>query len=438
MLKESGLILSLLQGLFEYLLLFPLFLMLGVYIVPNKLMWIWLGMIPCLFFMGLLYRKIFLNQSWWKYVTYSLMLGIFTSFPYEKNILFLILVAILHVIIIYRGIMYIGSSWEELLPTSFYWVGGLSIYFVGYILFQYLENLHPYQDILTVLGLFMIILILFISNNYHLRYSTLSKEKKPFISRNIKNQNRVFLVITVVIIFLVANGKMVKDGLWSLIRSIVQWLFSSESSSPKIIEEPPPLTNQPPPFLMEDDKGPSVLAQVLEMVMTFITYILAGIGIIIIVLLLIKKTRDILLNAARKLYNFLKQLGNQFSEDEEAVQYIDEKENIFDWQDWKEERQKRVKSIVKNIFKRKPSWDSLSNSEKVRFIYKHFLTHNIPEDYDSSLTPREVIERINDSISAGDEVLLVKLRNAYEQVRYGDKKVDNMIIQDIYSLIQEK
>jgi len=427
------------QGLFEYILLFPIFLMIGVYIIPEELLWIWLAMIPCLFLLGLLFRSIFYQQAWWVYALYSLLIGISSSLLFEKNMLFVIIVAMIHPIIVYRGIMYVGRSREELIQVSFLWVGGPIIYFVSFFFFHFIEMLNQYKQLLTIFGIVMLVITMFLSNSDHLKSSTLSKDKKPFISRNIKNQNRVFLIITLGLIFLIANGRMIRDGFWNMIRSIIQWLVNLGSSTEgeEIIGEEPPPADFAPPF-PEEDKGPSIIAEFLELVMTYVMYVFLGFAAIILILLLIKKTREIIINAAKKLIAFLKQLGNQFNKEVEDVQYVDEKESVFNWDEWKAKQQEKVKGFMKNIFKRKQSWDTLSNDQKVRFIYKHFLSQHSLQSYHSSFTPREIIEKIQGNLEAGDEELAIKLRDAYEQVRYGEKQIEDTVIQEIYSVIQDQ
>src|SRR5690625_560801 len=318
------------QGLFEYILLFLIFLMIGVYIIPEELLWIWLAMIPCLFLLGLLFRSIFYQQAWWVYALYSLLIGISSSLLFEKNMLFVIIVAMIHPIIVYRGIMYVGRSREELIQVSFLWVGGPIIYFVSFFFFHFVEMLNQYKQLLTIFGIVMLVITMFLSNSDHLKSSTLSKDKKPFISRNIKNQNRVFLIITLGLIFLIANGRMIRDGFWNMIRSIIQWLVNlgSGTEGEDIMGEEPPPADFAPPF-PEEDKGPSIIAEFLELVMTYVMYVFLGFAAIILILLLIKKTREIIINAAKKLIAFLKQLGNQFNKEVEDVQYVDEKESVF-------------------------------------------------------------------------------------------------------------
>src|SRR5699024_223077 len=159
---------------------------------------------PSLFFIGVLYRTIFSTQSWWGYAIFAMIIGILSSLIFEIHIIFQILIAIIHTVIVYRGMMYVGRSWGSLLPISFLWAGGSMIYFVSFFFFRYIDHLTPYLNIFTISGLLLICTTMFITNNDHLRYATLSKSKKPFISRNIRMQNRIFLIVTIGLILFIS------------------------------------------------------------------------------------------------------------------------------------------------------------------------------------------------------------------------------------------
>lgn len=434
MLTRNIYFIKLMQGLFEYLLFFPVFLMMGIYAIQPNLLWIWIGTIPCVFFVGVLYRTLFSKQKWWMYTGIATVVGILSSLIFIDHLLSLLLI-IVHPVIAYRGMLYVGRSWNSLLPISFSWVAGSVIYFIGFFLFRNAVKLNPFFEVFTICGLLMIFIMMFVSNSTHLKSSTLSKENKPFISQGIKRHNRVFLIITIALI-LVLSGKMIRDGLWKILKAFLQWIFSSgtEPGSEEPIEEPPP-PDLPP---LEESKGPSAIAQILDLIMTYAMYIIMLIVGIIFVLLLIKRSREWLQQIIRKFISFLKRLVSRFDQHEDYVQFVDEKENIFSWQEWKENQQRKMQNIF-NVFKRQPKWDSLTNEQKVRFIYRHLLKEHIKTDYDISQTPRETLAKIQESLTVSEhEQLIDKLREAYEQTRYGEKNIDNLKIKEIYLLIHDK
>ena len=117
--------------------------------------------------------------------------------------------------------------------------------------------------------------------------------------------------------------------------------------------------------------------------------------------------------------------------------YIDEKENIFEWDDWLQERKQHLKNFVDQTFTRKPRWDTLTNEEKVRFVYRQLVQRAFKQDLNLSQTPRESIEKMISSMLV-DQARVCKLRDAYEQVRYGEQTIDDDVITEIYTLLQER
>jgi hypothetical protein len=428
------------QGIFEYLLFLPVFLMIGVIMIDDLQLWNWLLSLYVLFIVGVSFRTIFPHQKWWLFSLYSIVIGVSTSFIFAASLLLVILLAMIHTLIVYRGMMYASQTWEDLLPISFLWLGGLGVYFMSYFIFRTVEGLNLYLNQMTVFGTILIVMTMFVSNSDHLKNTTLSKEKKPFISRIIKKQNRVFLAITIVIIALIANGQMIREGLWNGFRAVVRWLieFLSGSESGEVIEEPPPPPPVDPMLPFEDPKEPSAIAKFLEAMTEYVTYFLLAVATILLILLFIKKTRIWITNGLRMLIQFLRTIVNQMTTREESMQYIEEKENVFDWQEWKDEQQSKAKGLMKYIFKRKPSWDSLTNQQKVRYVFRNFLLQEIEltklKKHD---TPREILAALK--LSRGvDDRQIEQLRIAYEQTRYGEQDIDEQIINEIYAMIDKK
>ncbi|MCJ8007530.1 DUF4129 domain-containing protein [Lederbergia wuyishanensis] len=427
-------IITLIQGLFEYLLFFPLVLMFGIFIVPEKL-WIWIAVLIGLFIVGVLFRLIFSQQKWWVYAICSIVFSIIPTILFGHYILSLILLSFIHPIVIYRGMMYVGRNWESLLPTSFMWYGGFGIYFVGYILFRYVEKFQSYLTIISICGAAVVVIILFISNSEQLKASTLSKDKKPFISRAIKTQNRVYLILTAAVIFLLTNGKVVQEAVLQAFKGFIQlilWLVGSDQGGKAVEETPPP--NQ---MELGLEKGePNAFLKFLEMIFMYVFYAVIVVLAVGILLLFIKRVRMLVKKYLSKFIAFLKNIIFRSSELEEAGQYIDEKESVFDWKEWKDAQKDKAKGLFQQIFKREPRWDSLTNEQKVRYVYKQMLKQNKKEiEYKASKTPRETIELLKTLVT--ENTSLEELRDAYEQVRYGKKNVEDSKIKNLRLLIKE-
>ncbi|MBS4195568.1 DUF4129 domain-containing protein [Lederbergia citri] len=427
------LIVTLIQGLFEYLLFFPLVLIIGILVMPQ-LLWIWVPILFGLFIVGVLFRTFFPKQQWWVYAICSFVFGLIPSILFDQSILTLILLCIIHPVCIYRGMMYVGRRWETLLPTSFMWYGGFGIYFVCYLLFRYVEIFKFYLPIISLCGAAVVVIILFISNSEQLRASTLSKEKKPFISRAIKNQNRVYLALTTAVILLLTNGKIIQEAIIQVIKGLIQmilWLFGSDQGK-RVAED-----TSPPQMALDLEKGePNAFLKFLEMIFMYVFYaaiIALAVGML---LLLIKRVRMAVKKALKRFITFLKNIIFRSADLEDSTQYIDEKESVFDWKEWKEAQQEKAKGLFQQIFKREPRWDSLTNEQKVRYVYKQMLKQNKKEmDIKASKTPRETIEILKTLVA--EKSTLEELRDAYEQVRYGEQDVEVSRINGLRMLIKE-
>ena len=126
-----------------------------------------------------------------------------------------------------------------------------------------------------------------------------------------------------------------------------------------------------------------------------------------------------IINGCKKIIQFLKEIVSQVITREESTQYVEEKESVFNWKEWKDEQQSKAKGFVKNILKRKPSWNSLSNQEKVRFVFRKFILQEMDQTkLKEQATPREILEEIKRTGHV-DERQIEQLKIAYEKTRYG-------------------
>lgn len=435
---SKNILMKVFQGIYEYLLFFPVFIIIGINIFHDHRLWSWVACLFVLFIVGVTFRSIFLNQKWWLFSLFSIVVGAGSSFIFTDHLLFVIILAIVHILIVYRGMMYVGQRWEDVLPLSFLWLGSLGMYFVGYFVFRFVESLNPYLNYISTSGILLIVMIMFVSNRDHLKNTTLSKDKTPFISSSIKRQNRIFLLITIFIILLITNGRKIQEWIGDSFRSVIKWLieFMSRSGEKEVIEEPPTPSSMEPAFPFEEPKEPSIIAEFLEMITMYATYLFLVVAVIFLLLLFIKKTRMWIINGCKKIIQFLKEIVSQVITREESTQYVEEKESVFNWKEWKDEQQSKAKGFVKNILKRKPSWNSLSNQEKVRFVFRKFILQEMDQTkLKEQATPREILEEIKRTGHV-DERQIEQLKIAYEKTRYGERDVDEQLINEIHALIK--
>src|SRR5690625_3200828 len=284
---SKNILMKVLQGMFEYLLFFPVFMVIGINVLDNDQLWCWLGCIFALLIVVVIFRSIFPKQKWWLFSLFSIAIGVGASFIFADHVLFILILSLVHIVVVYRGMMYVSQRWEDVLPLSFLWLGSLGIYFVGYFVFRFVESLNPYLNYISTSGILLIVMIMFVSNRDHLKNTTLSKDKQPFISSSIKRQNHIFLLMTILIIIFITNGRTIRDWLWNGFRATVAWLIDLMSSSggKEIIEEAPPPSSMEPAFPFEEPKEPSIIAEILEMITMYVTYIFLAAAVIFFLLL---------------------------------------------------------------------------------------------------------------------------------------------------------
>lgn len=402
--------------------------MAGVLLVGTEKLWGWLFSLWGLFFLGIVLRAVWPQKQWWFYIFIAIVLGLLPTWLFSDLWYIQVLLAIIQVVLVFRGLTYLGNS--SVIPLLFMWYGGLLIYFVSYFLFRYQSLFQPYLTVFSICGVVLVGIILFVSNDETLKASTLSQEQKPFISRTIQSQNRFFLIGTLLVIVAISNLGKIREWLWDGFRAIMGLIFreSTEKEIEPMPEEGAPSSPMLPDLPAEEK---SAFLEFLDMVMTYIAYVVVAIILLLALLLLFKKVRQRLLLLFRKFLSMIKNLLSRSSEDWETEQYIDEKESLFDWQEWRREQQAKAKNIVSRLFNREVRYESLTNKEKARFIYRKLVEQQAKDkDLVDSMTPREVLSRLS------HEQNLDLVREAYEQVRYGEQDVKVQTLQTIYKYIK--
>lgn len=429
---------TLLQGLFEYVLLFPVVLMIGIVLqqyLDFPLLY-WLIALPIALMVGIVFRSIVQNKKWWLYALMALVIGLSTTVFMPLNTWTTWIVVIILPIMTFRGMLYASRPWHSLLPIAYLWAVGFIGYFVTYFIFRYVDMFSDYLYLVTSGGTLFVIGTLFVSNTERLKTSTLEKDQTPYISRTIKKQNKIIILFTIGVI-LIGNLSIVRDGFLGVIRFIMGFIFSSSGEEEEITpdDSPPPTGEMQLPGKEEAEAHP--FFKFLEQVVIYAFYVLLVVAVLVLIFLLIKKSRVWLLEKWKQFIQFLKGITKRFEQEDQAP-YIDEKETVFDWKRWREKQQDKAKGLFDKIFKREPGWDALSNEDKVRFIYRHVVEQKRDEiDYADALTAKETLEQIQ-KIVEHHEAEIDLLRTYYEDVRYSDRGVDAKKIQEIEALLDNK
>ncbi|WP_100407944.1 hypothetical protein [Bacillus solitudinis] len=439
MIKLNNLFRTFIKGMFEYLLFFPVVLLSGVFLIDPTLLYFWLVCLSGLFALGLLLKTLLSTKAIWLFMMIVLLVSVATSFAFTDSLWMVFILIPIHFTFMYRGMMYAERDWIILLPTSFLWGGGLTIYFFGYIVYKYVEALQFYLPLITSLAFILISFTLFRTNNQHLRTATLSKKKDPYLGKSIKNQNRFFLMITLIFVTLLTNGQVIQQAVLNMLRALIQAMVSlfSEDGVTQVEQGPPSARMES--ILPTDEYKPSAFAIFIDRLMTYLIFGICVIVIILCLLFLVKKTRDWLKTGIRRLIDYLKKTINAKVEQHDNYGYVDEKETIFNWNLWKHEQKKKLKSFTSTLFKREPKWDSLSNQEKIRYLYRQILSEHLTKggQIHHIDTPFEAFEKLYTS-GDYDKNKLNQLLKAYEATRYGDLDVGEKKIKHLSKIFTSR
>ncbi len=427
MLKRKQVGQKLLQGIIEYLLCFPLLVIAGTISMPPQTVWLWLFVILLFGLLGVCVGLLFKQLPRWAYVLAAMVIGGACSLLFTSNPFHIMMLTFVQALILYRGMTYMDPSLGKMLPTYFFWTYGLGIYFISFFVFRYVDWFTYAFTGVTSAGVLFVVFMVLISNGKRLKAVTLSEDREPFVSKVIRRQNRLVLMITLLLVFILTGTGIVQNSVMAGLRWFVSLLSGADEAQ---IEQTPeaPVESGAPQAPFDDPGEPSMIAVLLEKLAFGLFYILLVVAVLGTVLLLVKKTRKWM----KKLYDivlrFLKQITNTPDVLEETS-YRDEKESVFDFAEWKKQRKAQMKGFARQIWKREPNWKKLTNEEKVRYIYRELIEKQCERiDYQTSKTPREMLQELL-AADLLDESGIKQLTTLYEKVRYGEGNIDTESIE---------
>lgn len=183
-------------------------------------------------------------------------------------------------------------------------------------------------------------------------------------------------------------------------------------------EERPPLVDG----FFDADYNTSLIADIIYLliVVTIFTFIL---------LLFFKNIRNAIINFIKRALSRLKEMVDYFLSHEETHGYVDEKESVFDWEEWKKEQQTKWKNFVGRFYVPKTPWDQLTNEEKVRHMYRRVAESKLRKG-EVAKTPREILAEV--TLERKGKQLL---QDSYEDVRYGEKTIPEKTVENLEKLV---
>jgi len=324
-----------------------------------------------------------------------------------------------------RGIQLRGKRWEDIFPLAGLWAG-LAEYFIGFFFFTRVETLKPFSPVFGWVGIVYMVIALFTVNFTHLKVASLPGDKEPVIPTTIKKHNRLLIAIMLVVIGIISYFNTLKEGVERLVSYIgyLLWRFIvllSELLAPTSPQEPSGLEGGGFEVLLPpvEEKAPSFWDKIISILSSIIA-IIAGLILLGLLIYAIYKL-------FKKIMTWLSRFYQMGKDIEYYGGYIDEKESLMDLKGLGKDYVDCFRQWLAGLMEREAKWNELKNNkERIRYIYRRFLFHYITAGYSFKeyLTPTEVGRELSKkdpekSKDIGD------LTAAYEQVRYGDKDVDD-------------
>ena len=332
---------------------------------------------------------------------------------------------------------------------------GVIIYLISGILFPHFQGLASWMPLLTWTGVATLMLTLFIMNERHLRYSTLSSESAPILPGRLRRHNRIYIAGIVIAATLLAAGagKWISSVLWGVLTGFVKmvmgWLTRTSPGEPEQIQEE--VMDIPPmePFLPQEVKPPGLLYQILNIMVYVIGAVIVAGLLALLVYWLYKNAGGFWRKCIDSLLGLLRRRGR----DEPVTPYQDEEKNIFSW-DRVSKKLSEFRSPLTWIGRRTERWEDMNdNRERVRYLYRRLLLSELGAGYELKphLTPIEQEREFKIWLDQDEHKMRSNqaktmrgkrgsssepLVSLYYKVRYGDERPDDVEVANIKEKIK--
>lgn len=425
----------------EYLALFPIFLWFNGLLLSNTfhgfdwfylLGYYWLGIMVGSWF----------NKQVLQWGNILLLSGIFIYF-FDMNTLWItLLVFVLMSAILYRGILYANESSDQIFRLELMWAFSVPLYFISYPIFRWAATFDYDENLLSFVGIVFIVLLLFLLNNDHLKNATLAKGDRKRINHKVQRQNRFYLIMLFVVVFLITQYNVVRSVLSYFARSVFQfflWLLQVFQGSPEEEGRIGP-AGEMDFFVTEETSERSRLAEIIDQILYTVITILIIIAVLILVYITFKKLSRLLVRFSQFVRHIIGVLANKSDKWNKTSKtgYDDEKESLLEL-NWHKKIVDNTKKFVRKKFAKRINWEKLTDQEKVRFLYKQFIIQAERDGYQiqASDTALEAVTLVNGEwiLTEHERETLAKL---YNKARYSNEPLEDVKILDQFTKLHHK
>ena len=422
----------LLQGCIELLLVFPLLLLAAVYILPESHRVMWVATLPIGYAVGYTLNSLVPFRRIYLQLLVSLLLGALHSYWLFGSSYVAIVAAAVGLVVVYRGIRLVWVPWSVFFPVNFY-VFGMIVYFIASIVLHFVESFQPYITLLMWAGLAALVVTLLMSNENNMKQETLSGDKEPVIASDMMWKNRLLVVLLLIVIVLVVTIRKLGEAVLGGFRQLIQWLIALFSSPPPPVVTEPAKSPPPKPMVLPGNEEPAWWLVWLEMIMYFIVGGLIVLGCLLAIYLILRRLPRLM----QRIVSWLARMLQTENKQKGKIGYEDDIESLMDWEAWNATLVSKWKQLFHRTGREK--WEDLQdNQQRVRFLYRSWLRQSMRRGYvyKSFLTPKETGEEVQ-HWNSSKEPSADSLLSLYEQVRYGDKPIEDPDLQKIKQGIEK-
>lgn len=422
-LKTNGIIFA--KGAAELLFYLPVFLTAAIYLLPHASVFLWLIMLPLVYWSGAALKGIWKSSRFIVELLASCTIGY--VYCYLFSIVFissikqemLAALALLSALLCWKGIVLTRKGWKDSFDSR-YMITGIMTYVAAQPLKVWLlVRLIEVETQLFVCGAVVLILSFYIFNGRFIKNETVDVGQSPAAIAAAKH-NRMLMSLITCILLAASFLLFYKDAVMAGFRKVMAWILSWLSREPEepVVEQQPEPT-APSQFPEVEPSEPAKWMLILEQIIKIIVIAAVAAAILLLVYAVSKK----LLKLAYRLWlKFMKRSGSM---EGQYGYYVDEEEQLTSIIKKRRKRRSHQGGHAKGRKNFETKWSrTTDNREKIRLLYAQWLGE-LARVYRYRAKSERTAQETGADLQRQYEKEQAKLQasrfiDIYDAVRYGD------------------
>src|SRR5690606_12064734 len=204
-----------LAWLLETLLAMPVLLLVHLYLIPDRMFWIWIISFALFYVLGCWLRRIWPRQP----LSLRHLLFMLISVLYAWAVFGLSAAAAISLpavwLALVRGGLYAAAPIQFVL-TNTYYVVSIMLYFALSVFVRFSAETAPIASLTSWFAMLTLAVSLFMMNQFALNRESLQEDQQRVVTRSILWKNRLLIILFAGLILLVAGFKQLAEGLQAL------------------------------------------------------------------------------------------------------------------------------------------------------------------------------------------------------------------------------